>query len=51
MIRAAIALTLLVLASSMDYSDEKNEVSEYTSMVCAGHWPDYEQLEPDCDAH
>lgn len=49
MIRAAIALVLLVLASSMTLTDEQQEAEQYASMVCAGHWPDYQQLEPECN--
>lgn len=44
----AAVVALFAIIGSMDYADQQNEASEYTSMVCAGHWPDYEQLEPDC---
>lgn len=37
-----------ILVTNMDHQDEQNEQAEYASMVCAGYWPDYQQLEPAC---
>lgn len=45
-------LLLIVAAifavSEMDFKDAINQESHYTSMVCSGAWPDYENLKPDC---
>jgi hypothetical protein len=49
MIRAILITTLLAIASSMALTDEASEASEYASMVCAGHWPDYQSIQPECD--
>lgn len=48
MIRLVLVLTLFVITANMVFQDEINETSEYASMVCAGHWPDYENLNPEC---
>jgi hypothetical protein len=47
-IRITLIATLLVIASSMALTDEADEASEYASMVCAGAWPDYQKIEPEC---
>lgn len=47
----ASALALLAvfgLVGNMDYQDAKAEESRYAAMVCAGHWPDYDNRKPDC---
>jgi len=49
MIRITLITIAIAIASSMDYTDEANQDSEYTSMVCAGHWPDYQSIQPECD--
>jgi hypothetical protein len=48
MIRITLITIAFAIASSMAYTDQANQDSEYASMVCAGHWPDYEQLNPEC---
>ena len=44
-----LALMLLMVAS-MDFDDEVYQQAHYKRMVCAGVWPDYKQLSPDCRA-
>lgn len=44
----AVSIIGGVLLTNMDYQDEQNEQAEYTAMVCAGHWPDYENRQPEC---
>ena len=50
----ALGFTVMVVgfvcASSMDYQDALTEELVYADMVCAGSWPDYKGLEPDCGA-
>lgn len=43
-----IGAIALVTVSEMDFEDAINQESHYTAMVCAGAWPDYENLKPDC---
>ena len=40
---------LLGLVGRMDYQDELLAEQHYTDMVCAGHYPDYKDLEPICN--
>ena len=40
---------LLGLVGRMDYQDELIAQQHYTDMVCAGHYPDYKELEPTCN--
>ena len=44
-----LALMLLMVAS-MDFDDEVYQQVHYKRMVCAGVWPDYRELSPDCGA-
>ena len=47
----SLASFLLVfgLVGASDYETEQLEADYYTSMVCEGHWPDYEQRNPVCE--
>lgn len=46
-ILAAIIFGMVALAD--DGYEHAVEMSEhYDEMVCAGHWPDYDNREPDC---
>lgn len=38
----------LLLVGAMDYDDARAEERHYNEMVCAGHWPDYKNQQPDC---
>ena len=46
---ATILANLFIWASSMDYQDELAEDRHYKYMVCAGHWPDYDNRKPECE--
>ena len=47
----AVSSFLLVfgLVGSSDFAAEQLEADYYTSMVCAGHWPDYDKRNPICE--
>lgn len=45
----AAFIALLSLAGHSDYEDAKAQAAHYNSMVCNGHWPDYEQRKPECE--
>ena len=44
------AIALLGFVGEMDYQDALAEEAHYTSMVCAGYWPDYKDLGISCEA-
>lgn len=52
-LRYAIAFLALIavfgFVGSMDYEDAIAEHEHYEAMVCAGHWPDYDNRKPDCE--
>lgn len=39
---------VLGLVGQMDYQSELDAEAHYAEMVCGGHWPDYENRNPDC---
>lgn len=41
-------IALLAIGAYLDQQDEQDADSIYTAMVCAGHWPDYDNREPEC---
>ncbi len=43
----ALALGYMVL-SSWEYADDVHAERRYIEAVCAGMWPDYQRLEPEC---
>lgn len=45
---AVAFLLALGLVGQMDYQSELDAEAHYTEMVCGGHWPDYENRNPDC---
>lgn len=51
-ITAACAFLLVIIAFAFagndDYEHEKIMEHRYQVMVCAGYWPDYNKLNPDC---
>lgn len=53
-LKAAGLIALLFLAygivGTMDYEDAVGQEELYKEMVCAGHWPDYDDRRPDCSA-
>jgi len=48
-IMASLFLLLaLGIAGTGDIEAEQDSAKFYTEMVCAGHWPDYENRKPAC---
>ena len=43
------ALLALGIAGTGDIEAEEDSARMYTEMVCAGHWPDYENRKPTCN--
>ena len=41
-------LIALGIAGNGDLEEAETQACVYTEMVCAGHWPDYENRNPDC---
>jgi hypothetical protein len=41
-------LIALGIAGNGDLEEAETQARVYTEMVCAGHWPDYENRNPDC---
>jgi len=52
LIKGSGLIALLFLAygivGTMDYEDAVGQEELYKEMVCAGHWPDYDDRMPDC---
>jgi|14_taG_2_1085336.scaffolds.fasta_scaffold20294_2 hypothetical protein len=51
--KAVVILTFLIMMGVVgngDYEDALAEEAHYTSMVCAGYWPDYKDLGISCEA-
>ena len=47
---AVLFFMLIVMVSSMSCQDEIEVERVYVENVCAGAWPDYRNLKPDCEA-
>lgn len=47
---AAVLVVLLayMVASQSDYEDAVEQDNYYNTMVCGGHWPDYDNRQPSC---
>ena len=45
----AVLFLILGIAGNMDYRDAVLAERHYVTMVCDGHWPDYKELEPECN--
>ena len=43
------ALLALGIAGTGDIEAEETQARVYNEMVCAGHWPDYENRKPTCE--
>ena len=41
-------LLALGIAGNGDIEAEETQAKVYNEMVCAGHWPDYENRKPTC---
>lgn len=46
---AVFVIAMLGIVGKMDMEDELMAQQHYTDMVCAGHYPDYKDLEPSCN--
>jgi hypothetical protein len=53
MIRAILATTAFILVLGLvgnaDLEEAKRQADHYTNMVCEGHWPDYDNRNPECN--
>ena len=48
---SVVALVALFgIAGTMDYQDELKEAEHYAAMVCDGSWPNYKEIEVDCNS-
>ena len=48
---AVAALIVMVgVAGTMDYQDELKEAEHYAVMVCDEVWPNYKEVEVDCNS-
>jgi hypothetical protein len=43
------ALLALGIAGTGDLQEAQDQARVYNEMVCAGHWPDYENRKPTCE--
>jgi len=43
------ALLALGIAGTGDLQEAQDQARVYNEMVCAGHWPDYENRRPTCE--
>lgn len=48
-ILALVFIGALGFAGNGDLEEAKTQAKVYNQMVCAGHWPDYENRKPRCD--
>ena len=44
-----IIIVALIVLTGCGYDDETLEGQHYASMVCSSAWPDYKNINPDCD--
>ena len=50
--RIGLFLVLLALVGFVGTADMEDQIAEeqfYIEMVCDGKWPDYNNLQPECD--
>lgn len=47
----AAVLAVFGLVGEMDYQDELKEMEHYEAMVCDGNWPNFKNLEVNCNGH
>jgi len=45
----ALFLVLMAIIGNMSLEDALNEERHYVEMVCAGSWPDFKELSPECE--
>lgn len=44
----SVVVTAWITAMNDDFEHEKMQAENYKKMVCAGFWPDYNSVNPDC---
>lgn len=44
-----VVFLILLVVGNMSYKDELVERDYYTTMVCEGAWPDYKNLNVNCE--
>ena len=44
-----LLLALAICTTACGYDDETLEAEHYIQRVCAGAWPDYKYIQPDCE--
>lgn len=44
-----VVFLILLVVGNMSYKDELVERDYYTTMVCEGAWPDYKNLNVECE--
>ena len=49
MLLGAVLFLILGIVGNMDFEDALIEERRYADMVCAGSWPDYKKLSPECE--
>lgn len=42
-------VVIIAVVGLMDKSDEDSISADYAMMVCGGYWPDYKNLNIDCE--
>lgn len=42
-------IAVIGMVGTMDYQDELREAEHYEAMVCNGHWPNYKNIEVNCN--
>lgn len=45
----AVILGAVLVTSSMVYQDELSDAAHYKEMVCADIWPNYREIDMQCD--
>jgi hypothetical protein len=46
---ALVIIWLVIAVSNMALQDEIDESNIYKENVCSGHWPDYKNINPQCE--
>ena len=51
LLAVAALVALFGVVGTMDYQDELEEAEHYAAMVCDETWPNYKEIEVDCNGH
>ena len=46
---SVVVFIVLAAIGNMDYHDAVLAEQHYAKMVCEEHWPDYKELNPECN--